>query len=111
MEGGSQCNGTGPKQILIETSSPSPAIEYKEDDDDDTPVQVIIVSLWYWWKEVVIISITTAILLNFMLTQRLLNATAETKDAILPVNIYLLLKLMAKNNLKLFIYIYQRFLF
>ncbi|OXU25554.1 hypothetical protein TSAR_012387 [Trichomalopsis sarcophagae] len=82
LEGGSQCNGTGPKKNLVETSSPSPSIEYQE--EDDTPVQVIIVSLWYWWREVVIISITTAILLNFMLTQRLLNATAETKDAILP---------------------------
>ncbi|XP_011506315.1 PREDICTED: eukaryotic translation initiation factor 2-alpha kinase [Ceratosolen solmsi marchali] len=77
---GNQCNSTGPKHMLIE-SSEAPSIEYKE---DDTPVQVIIVSLWYWWKEVLIISITTAIVLNIMLTQKLLNATAETHDAVLP---------------------------
>lgn len=36
-------------------------------------------------NEVLIISITTAILLNFMLTQRLLNAITVAKDAMLPV--------------------------
>ncbi|KAJ8680408.1 hypothetical protein QAD02_016195 [Eretmocerus hayati] len=77
-----QCNGSGPEHATIESVEKVSLVDFG--DDDETPVQVIIVSLWYWWKEVVIISITTAILLNFMLTQRLLNATAETKDAMLP---------------------------
>ncbi|XP_043495409.1 eukaryotic translation initiation factor 2-alpha kinase [Polistes fuscatus] len=55
-----------------------------EYDDDETPVQVIIVSLWYWWKEVLVISITTALLLNFIWTQHLLNGAATAKDAIAP---------------------------
>ena len=48
IDGQNQCNGTGPKHVLIETSSPPPSLEYEE-PEDDTPVQVIIVSLWYWW--------------------------------------------------------------
>lgn len=59
--------------------------EHVIEEETNTPVQIIIVSLWYWWKEVLIISITSAILLNFMLTQHLLSATtAATKDAVLP---------------------------
>ncbi|CAL1686070.1 unnamed protein product [Lasius platythorax] len=59
--------------------------EYITEEETNTPVQIIIVSLWYWWKEVVIISITTAIVLNFVLTQHFLNpTTVATKDAILP---------------------------
>ncbi|KAM0736385.1 Eukaryotic translation initiation factor 2-alpha kinase [Formica fusca] len=59
--------------------------EHIIEEETNTPVQIIIVSLWYWWKEVLIISITTAILLNFMLTQHFLSATTvATKDAILP---------------------------
>ncbi|XP_063972485.1 eukaryotic translation initiation factor 2-alpha kinase-like isoform X1 [Diachasmimorpha longicaudata] len=80
-ENSNQCNKShapllgAPAQL-----DPPPDDSYSE----ETPVQVIIVSLWYWWKEVLIISITTAILLNFMLTQRLLNATSRVKDAVLP---------------------------
>ncbi|XP_035719157.1 eukaryotic translation initiation factor 2-alpha kinase-like [Vespa mandarinia] len=78
------CNDSN---ILI-TSSEDNRSFYEEIDDeydnDETPVQVIIVSLWYWWKEVLVISITTALLLNFIWTQHLLNRTAITKDAIPP---------------------------
>lgn len=52
-------------------------------------------------KEVLIISITTAILLNFMLTQRLLNATTVAKDAVLPVKIIKLLNITVYNALHL----------
>ncbi|KAI4487625.1 hypothetical protein M0802_011981 [Mischocyttarus mexicanus] len=53
-------------------------------NNDETPEEIIIVSLWYWWKEVLVISITTALLLNFIWTQHLLNGTTSTKDAIAP---------------------------
>ncbi|XP_011301839.1 eukaryotic translation initiation factor 2-alpha kinase [Fopius arisanus] len=79
QEDSSQCNKT---QVPLLEASPS---ESRDDlDSEETPVQVIIVSLWYWWKEVLIISFSTAILLNFMLTQRLLNATTPVKDAVAP---------------------------
>ncbi|XP_076760849.1 eukaryotic translation initiation factor 2-alpha kinase [Xylocopa sonorina] len=85
LDSDKQCNRTDPNLIFIEREEKSFGVNNThEEDDDDTPVQVIIVSLWYWWKEVLIISITTAIVLNFMLTQRLLNATTVAKDAILP---------------------------
>ncbi|KAL2742325.1 eukaryotic translation initiation factor 2-alpha kinase isoform X1 [Vespula maculifrons] len=74
------CNDSN---ILI-TSDESTTNFYEEIDDeydDETPVQVIIVSLW---KEVLVISITTALLLNFIWAQHLLNGTATTKDAIPP---------------------------
>lgn len=83
VDGSSQCNGSKPNVMLIEGEE-KPFITNFSQTEDETPVQVIIVSLWYWWKEVLIISITTAILLNFMLTQRLLNATTVAKDAVLP---------------------------
>jgi eukaryotic translation initiation factor 2-alpha kinase 3 len=34
---------------------------------DDIPAKVIIMSLWYWWKEILVISLTTALLMNFIL--------------------------------------------
>lgn len=40
----------------------------------------------YARKEVLIISITSAIVMNFMLTQRLFNAAFSANDAILPVS-------------------------
>ena len=79
-----QCNRSNLKPLLIDGEHRPFTSNNTQEEDDDTPVQVIIVSLWYWWKEVLIISITTAILLNFMLTQRLLNATTVAKDAVLP---------------------------
>ncbi|XP_076286398.1 eukaryotic translation initiation factor 2-alpha kinase isoform X1 [Lasioglossum baleicum] len=79
-----QCNRTTSNSTITEENKKPFQPNNTSDEDDDTPVQVIIVSLWYWWKEVLIISITTAILLNFMLTQRLLNATTVAKDAVLP---------------------------
>ncbi|XP_046430565.1 eukaryotic translation initiation factor 2-alpha kinase isoform X2 [Neodiprion fabricii] len=78
-----QCNNSTTPDIATEGIEELSLTDYLN-EGDDTPVRVIIVSLWYWWKEVVIISITTAALLNFMLTQRLLNATTPTRDAILP---------------------------
>lgn len=51
-------------------------------------------------NEVLIISITTAILLNFMLTQRLLNAITVAKDAMLPVkNIIKYFNIMKFKNI------------
>lgn len=38
---------------------------------DDTPTQIIIVSLWYWWKEIMVISLTTALILNVVLSRRI----------------------------------------
>ncbi|KAL6422966.1 hypothetical protein ACFW04_010458 [Cataglyphis niger] len=77
-----QCNV---KDNIIKNNSNPNMKEHIIEEETNTPVQIIIVSLWYWWKEVLIISITTAILLNFMLTQHFLSATtAATKDAILP---------------------------
>ncbi|XP_076248743.1 eukaryotic translation initiation factor 2-alpha kinase isoform X2 [Calliopsis andreniformis] len=82
LDNGKQCNHTNSNSTLLAEQKSFTSNSTLE--EDDTPVQVIIVSLWYWWKEVLIISITTAILLNFMLTQRLLNATTVAKDAVLP---------------------------
>ncbi|XP_076169854.1 eukaryotic translation initiation factor 2-alpha kinase isoform X2 [Ptiloglossa arizonensis] len=79
-----QCNRTNSNSTLITEEQKPFTLNNTHEEDDDTPVQVIIVSLWYWWKEVLIISITTAILLNFVLSQRLLNATTVVKDAIIP---------------------------
>ncbi|XP_043248351.1 eukaryotic translation initiation factor 2-alpha kinase isoform X1 [Colletes gigas] len=78
-----QCNRTNINSMLI-AEEKKLFMSNNTLEEDDTPVQIIIVSLWYWWKEVLIISITTAILLNFVLTQRLLNATTVVKDAVLP---------------------------
>ncbi|XP_029032287.1 eukaryotic translation initiation factor 2-alpha kinase isoform X1 [Osmia bicornis bicornis] len=79
-----QCGHKNPILLLIDKEEKVYISNDTHGEDDDTPVQIIIVSLWYWWKEVLVISITTAILLNFMLTQRLLNATTVAKDAVLP---------------------------
>lgn len=79
-----QCNNNNPNLLLIDKQQKIHTPNDTRGEDDDTPVQIIIVSLWYWWKEVLVISITTAILVNFMLTQRLLNATVVAKDAVLP---------------------------
>lgn len=84
VDNSKQCNYTNSDLILLEEKQKLFGTNNIHKEDEDTPVQVIIVSLWYWWKEVLIISITTAILLNFMLTQRLLNATTVAKDAVLP---------------------------
>lgn len=40
-----------------------------EDNEDNMP-PVNIVSLWYWWKEIMVISLTTALALNVVLSQR-----------------------------------------
>lgn len=40
------------------------------DADEDTMPPVNIVSLWYWWKEIMVISLTTALALNVVLSQR-----------------------------------------
>ncbi|CAD1475311.1 unnamed protein product, partial [Heterotrigona itama] len=82
LDNNKQCNRTLNLMLIEERKSFRG--NYTQEEDENTPVQVIIVSLWYWWYEVLIISITTAVLLNFMLTQRLLNATTVTKDAVLP---------------------------
>ncbi|XP_031826001.1 eukaryotic translation initiation factor 2-alpha kinase isoform X2 [Nomia melanderi] len=79
-----QCNRTNSNSTIINGDRESFTSNNTHSEDADTSVEVIIVSLWYWWKEVLIISITTAILLNFMLTQRLLNVTTTAKDAVLP---------------------------
>ncbi|XP_017892549.1 eukaryotic translation initiation factor 2-alpha kinase [Ceratina calcarata] len=85
LESNKQCNGTNPQLTFVEKIvGTTYRTTNTNREDDNTPVQVIIVSLWYWWKEVLIISITTAVLLNFMLTQRLLSATTDAKDATLP---------------------------
>lgn len=54
-----------------------------DDDFDETPV-VNIVSLWYWWKEIMVISLTTALALNVLLSQR------KIRD---PVSVFNLKKL------------------
>lgn len=85
LDSNKQCNSTNPELTFVEKiAEKTYGANNTDREDDNTPVQVIIVSLWYWWKEVLIISITTAVLLNFMLTQRLLNATTGAKDATLP---------------------------
>ncbi|XP_043277335.1 eukaryotic translation initiation factor 2-alpha kinase isoform X2 [Venturia canescens] len=86
FDSSSQCNGTNPNVIVGDNISQSKSLnnENIEEEEDETPVQVIIVSLWYWWKEVVIISVTTAVLLNWMLTQRFLNERTPTKEAGFP---------------------------
>jgi eukaryotic translation initiation factor 2-alpha kinase 3 len=53
-----------------------------DDDDyefmDDIPVKIIIMSLWYWWKEILVISLTTGLLMNFILNNhRLKGMTRE----------------------------------
>ncbi|GLH14717.1 Eukaryotic translation initiation factor 2-alpha kinase [Gryllus bimaculatus] len=48
-------------------------------NDQETPVH-IIVSLWYWWKEVLIISVTTAVLVNIIVTQRVLQIVQEPAE-------------------------------
>lgn len=41
-----------------------------EEEDEDNMPPVNIVSLWYWWKEIMVISLTTALALNVVLSQR-----------------------------------------
>ncbi|XP_066590227.1 eukaryotic translation initiation factor 2-alpha kinase-like [Prorops nasuta] len=84
LNGNSQCNKSQ-SSILIaqETDNPNISDFINSEEEEETPVQIIIVSLWYWWKEVIIISITTAVLLNFMLSQRLLYVQGPVKDAAL----------------------------
>ncbi|OAD62097.1 Eukaryotic translation initiation factor 2-alpha kinase 3 [Eufriesea mexicana] len=82
LDNNKQCNRTEPNLMFIKAGQKSFGANNTQEENEDTPVQVIIVSLWYWWKEVLIISITTAILLNFILTQRLLNTKTITGDAI-----------------------------
>ena len=48
IDGESQCNGTGPKNVLHESEVEPPFI-VENLEEEETPVQVIIVSLWYWW--------------------------------------------------------------
>ncbi|KZC04854.1 PREDICTED: eukaryotic translation initiation factor 2-alpha kinase-like [Dufourea novaeangliae] len=84
LDNNKQCNRTNLNSTINEDDQQPSTPNNTYGEEDDTPVQVIIVSLWYWWREVLIISITTAILLNFMLTQRLLNATTVAEDAVLP---------------------------
>ncbi|XP_054012153.1 eukaryotic translation initiation factor 2-alpha kinase [Hylaeus anthracinus] len=84
LDNNKQCNRTNSNSTLAREEQKLITSNGTHSKDDETPVQVIIVSLWYWWKEVFIISITTAFLLNFVLTQRLLNATTVAKDAVLP---------------------------
>lgn len=84
LDNNKQCNHTTSNLMVIKEEQKSFKENNTQGEDEDTPVQIIIVSLWYWWKEVLIISITTAILLNFILTQRLLNATVIAKDAVFP---------------------------
>ncbi|KAK0161627.1 hypothetical protein PV327_010080 [Microctonus hyperodae] len=45
-------------------------------------MKIIISSLWYWWREVTIVSVTTAFILNYIVTQRLINATTRTNNAV-----------------------------
>lgn len=47
---------------------------YEFFDDDDTPAKIIIVSLWFWWKEIMVISLTTALILNVVLSRRLTHS-------------------------------------
>ncbi|XP_043463144.1 eukaryotic translation initiation factor 2-alpha kinase-like isoform X2 [Leptopilina heterotoma] len=79
-----QCNNTTIVNKMNPTETQKSSLDEFEENEEDTSVPVIIISLWYWWKEVLLISITTAIILNFMLTQSLFNATAVIKDALLP---------------------------
>lgn len=45
-------------------------IFFGDEDDDFNMPPVNVVSLWYWWKEIVVISLTTALVVNVMLSQR-----------------------------------------
>ncbi|KAK0094417.1 hypothetical protein PV326_010938 [Microctonus aethiopoides] len=45
-------------------------------------MKIVISSLWYWWREVTIVSVTTAFILNYIVTQRLINATTRTNNAV-----------------------------
>ncbi|XP_068083730.1 eukaryotic translation initiation factor 2-alpha kinase isoform X2 [Anabrus simplex] len=69
---GVKCDAGTKENITIEAIEEEHPNNY-EFSEDDTPVQIMIVSLWYWWKEVLIISITTAILVNLIVTQRILQ--------------------------------------
>ena len=39
----------------------------------DDNVKIVVVSLWYWWKEIVVIALTTAFIINVMLSNRVKN--------------------------------------
>lgn len=58
-------NETGNKSEIDES-----ILEMVEEVDFDDMPKVNIVSLWYWWKEIMVISLTTALVLNVMLSQR-----------------------------------------
>lgn len=45
-------------------------INEDDEEDEDTMPPVNIVSLWYWWKEIMVISLTTALAMNVLLSQR-----------------------------------------
>ncbi|XP_033222312.1 eukaryotic translation initiation factor 2-alpha kinase isoform X2 [Belonocnema kinseyi] len=79
----SQCKKTTIPEITNVSAEEESLIDEFEEQEEEI-LRPMIVSLWFWWKEVVLISITTAILLNFMITQSLLNANSAVKDAILP---------------------------
>ncbi|XP_018403142.1 PREDICTED: eukaryotic translation initiation factor 2-alpha kinase-like [Cyphomyrmex costatus] len=75
-----QCNRSN-SDILLITGLEQSVQNYIE-EENITPAKVVM-SIWDWWKEILVISITTAFLLNFMLTQRFFNVTTvATKDAI-----------------------------
>ncbi|XP_011057621.1 PREDICTED: eukaryotic translation initiation factor 2-alpha kinase isoform X1 [Acromyrmex echinatior] len=75
-----QCNHSN-SDILLITSMEKSMQNYVE-EENIIPTKVVM-SIWDWWKEILVISITTAFLLNFMLTQRFFNVTTvATKDAI-----------------------------
>lgn len=62
-------NETDQKRI----SSESEIIFNETNGEDETKFvisPVNVVSLWYWWKEIIVISLTTALVLNVMLSQR-----------------------------------------
>ncbi|KAG4065140.1 hypothetical protein HA402_007537 [Bradysia odoriphaga] len=85
LQGSEYVNGNGyylfshvkPKRPMICDSNATKSIDDGEQAnalpvpvDDDTPA-MLMVSLWFWWKEILVISLTTALLLNVMLSRRL----------------------------------------
>lgn len=66
-------NGDGKDSICNKDNETTGKEITELDGDEDTMPPINIVSLWYWWKEIMVISLTTALALNALLSQRKMN--------------------------------------
>ncbi|XP_024870480.1 eukaryotic translation initiation factor 2-alpha kinase [Temnothorax curvispinosus] len=72
-----QCNRSNSDTLYITEKS---MLNYTQKEDNAQITQ----PLWHWWREILIFAFTTALLLNFMSTRRLLKARTTTTNVLLP---------------------------